>query len=508
MDTFVAQRSKRQTRTDGQEAAIRSQKVISTMETPPTVLIVDDLDSMRSILRTIVEKAGMEVLEAGDGQAALHLVERRAADVMLLDIRMPGMDGHEVLRRAKELDSTLPVIMITAFGGIQDAIHMVKHGAIDYLPKPFSNEEIIQKILEALDETHRRGRSQVPETKLEAGLSLGERMGHGERIQALASEVERVAPTVFSVLIIGETGAGKEVIAQAIHAQSRRASQRFVAVDCGAVAETLMESEFFGHEKGSFTGADKTRQGKFEAAAGGTLFLDEISNLSLLMQSKLLRALQEKQFFRVGASSPLQADVRIVAATNQDLLWAGPAVFRCDLYHRLSEYVIRVPPLRERREDIAFLVGRFLQITNRELGKKVAGITDAALDVLLTYDWPGNVRELRNIIRRAVLLAERTIDLPHLGPLKPAGVATPPESNGANPSLKEISKQSRATAERAVLREVLERTGGNKALAARILRIDYKTIHAKIRQYGLSTNGGKNDHKENERHRAGEGNPL
>jgi two-component system nitrogen regulation response regulator GlnG len=508
MDTVVAQGSKRQTRTDGQEAAIRSQKVMSTMEARPTVLIVDDLDSMRSILRIIVEHAGMEAIEAGDGQTALHLIEHKAADVVLLDVRMPGMDGHEVLRRAKELDSSLPVIMITAFGGIQDAIHLVKHGAIDYLPKPFSNEEIIQKILEALNGTHRRGRSEYPETELEANLSLCERMGHGEEIQALATEVERVAPTVFSVLIIGETGAGKEVIAQAIHAQSRRASQRFVAVDCGAIPETLIESEFFGHEKGSFTGADNTRHGKFEAAAGGTLFLDEISNLPLSMQSKLLRTLQEKQFFRVGASASLQADVRIVAATNQDLSRANPAVFRRDLYHRLSEYVIRVPPLCERREDIAFLVNRFLRITNRELGKKVAGITDAALDVLLTYDWPGNVRELRNIIRRAVLLAERIIDLPHLGPLKPAGVATPPESNGANPSLKEISKQSRVMAERTVLREVLERTRGNKALAARILQIDYKTIHAKIRQYGLSTNGGNNDCKENERHRREEGVPL
>ncbi|MCX7048982.1 MAG: sigma-54 dependent transcriptional regulator [Candidatus Sumerlaeota bacterium] len=478
------------------------------MKTPPTVLIVDDVDSMRSILRIIVEHAGMEAIEAGDGQTALRLIEHKAADVVLLDVRMPGMDGHEVLRRAKELDSSLPVIMITAYGGIQDAIHTVKQGAIDYLTKPFSNEEIIQKIIGALDETHCQGRSEHPETESEANLSLCERMGHGEEIQALASEVQRVAPTAFSVLIIGETGAGKEVIAQAIHAQSHRASKRFVAVDCGAIPETLIESELFGHEKGSFTGADNTRHGKFEAAAEGTLFLDEISNLPLSMQSKLLRALQEKQFYRVGASTPLQADARIVAATNQDLSKANPAVFRRDLYHRLNEYAIRVPPLRERREDIPHLVNRFLRMANDELGKKVAGVSDAAMDVLLQHDWPGNVRELRNIIRRAVLLAEETIDLPLLGPLKSACVTPLPECAGARLSLKEISKQHSASAERTALQEVLARTGGNKALAARILQIDYKTIHAKIRLYGLSMNGGKHEDKGNERQYGQQGAPL
>jgi two-component system nitrogen regulation response regulator GlnG len=252
----------------------------------------------------------------------------------------------------------------------------------------------------------------------------------------------------------------------------------------------LIESEFFGHEKGAFTGADRTREGKFEMAAGGTLFLDEMSNLPLAMQSKLLRVLQEKCFCRVGGSTAIKADVRIVAATNQDLSSVASHIFRCDLYHRLSEYTIHIPPLRERKEDIPFLIRLFVRETNMELGKNVKGAGEEAMQRLLEYDWPGNVRELRNILRRAVLLAEDDIGLPHLGPLKPAGVQTPPPEfpephDGNNLSLKEVSNQSRMTAERAILKDVLEQTGGNKALAARILHIDYKTIHAKIRRYGL-----------------------
>jgi len=319
----------------------------------------------------------------------------------LLDIRMPGMNGFEVLTEAKKLDHDLPIIMVTAFGDVQEAVKMLKAGAHDYLSKPFCAAEVLRSVHDALSG---KPPARKP-TRLDRGfqppLSLLERMGSSAAIQSLATEVARVAPTDFSVLIIGETGVGKEVVAQAIHAQSPRSLHGFVAVDCGAVPETLIESEFFGHEKGAFTGADRTKAGKFETAAGGTLFLDEISNLPLAMQSTLLRVLQEKRFCRVGGSTAMKADVRIVAATNQDLSSVGPHVFRCDLYHRLSEYTIHIPPLRERTEDMPFLIRLFVHETNMELGKNVKGVCEEALRRLLDYGWPGNVRELRNIMRRA-----------------------------------------------------------------------------------------------------------
>ena len=459
------------------------------MENRTTVLIVDDVETIRLVLRVIMKREGMEVIEAHDGQTALDWIQRGKADVMLLDVRMPGMDGHEVLRRARLIDNDLPVIMITAFAGVSDAVHAVRAGAYDYLAKPFSNEEVLLTIHNALRDRRRKSRVGRPDSESE-GPSLQDEMGHSPAIQALAAELKRVAPTDFSILIVGETGVGKEVVARAIHRQSPRAAHKLVAVDCGAIPDTLIESEFFGHEKGAFTGADQTTLGKFETAAGGTLFLDEMSNLPLAMQGKLLRTLQEKCFYRVGGCTPIQAEARILAATNQDLSRAGAAEFRSDLYHRLSEFVFRVQTLRERKADIAFLAKRFVERTNRELGKQVAGFTDGALDILRHRNWPGNVRELRNIVRRAVLLAEDVIGPEHLGPLKPALVETPTAGSGepaerVGQSLKEISKQCRTAVERSILTEVMERVGGNKAMAARVLQVDYKTIHAKIKEYGL-----------------------
>ena len=464
------------------------------MSTPPSVLVVDDVEDMRFVLRKVIERAGMQPVEAEDGRSALNVIRRQHPDIVVLDIRMPDMDGYEVFRRAKELDNELPIIMITAFAGVDDAVRMVKAGAYDYLPKPFSNEALLLTIHRALDERRDRPKPKDGAARSNTDLPLEERMGHSRRIQTLASEVARVAPTNFSVLIIGETGVGKEVVAQAIHAQSNRSGRAFTAVDCGAIPETLMESEFFGYEKGAFTGADRTTPGKFEAASGGTLFLDEISNLPLPMQSKLLRVLQEKRFYRVGGRAAIKAEARIVAATNKDLSNASLGLFRRDLYHRLSEYVIHVPPLRERKEDIMFLARRFLERTNEELGKNVKGFSEQVLDLLLSYDWPGNVRELRNITRRGALLAEEVIRLEHLEPLKAAGGAAPaaPEGLPPNSSLKEISRCSAIASERAALSEVLEHTGGNKAQAARLLRIDYKTIHTKIKKYGITVKGNSN----------------
>ena len=317
-------------------------------------------------------------------------------------------------------------------------------------------------------------------------------LGTSERMQQVSAEMSRVAPTDFTVLITGETGSGKEVVARAIHRLSRRCRGPFVPVDCGSIPQSLVEGELFGHEKGSFTGADRCRPGKFEVASGGTLFLDEISNLPLHVQPKLLRALQDRQIWRIGGTRSLAADIRIVAATNQDLASLVQAgTFRQDLYHRLNEFSIIVPPLRDRRGDIMALANQFLELTNRELKKNVLGFSEATVQLLLGYPWPGNVRELRNIVRRAVLLADTEIEPGHLAisDASPDGAdpqpAAPNESFDGSVPFKEMVRRAVVTVERQILIRVLAKTSGNKAEAARLLRIDYKTIHKKVRDYGL-----------------------
>jgi len=328
--------------------------------------------------------------------------------------------------------------------------------------------------------------------RVESGTLTQDAVGSSEPMQRVFAEMQRVAPTDFTVLITGETGSGKEVVARAIHRLSRRASGPFVPVDCGSIPHSLVEGELFGHEKGSFTGADRCRPGKFEVASGGTLFLDEISNLPLDVQPNLLRALQDRQIWRIGGTRPLAADIRIIAATNQNLaalVCAG--TFRRDLYHRLNEFSIVVPPLRERGGDIVPLATQFLELTNRELKKNVLGLSEAATQMLMSHGWPGNVRELRNVVRRAVLLADIEIEPGHL-----ALSDSPSDGGGLRPSelverfdgsvpFKEIVRRAVVGVERQVLIQVLTQTSGNKAEAARLLRIDYKTIHKKIRDYGL-----------------------
>jgi two-component system nitrogen regulation response regulator GlnG len=332
----------------------------------------------------------------------------------------------------------------------------------------------------------------LPGYHAKASSFLGESMGSGEQISNVIADVALVAPTDFTALISGETGAGKELVAREIHRLSRRASGPFVPVDCGSIPPSLIESELFGHEKGSFTGADATRQGKFEAASGGTIFLDEISSLPLSVQPKLLRSLQEKQIWHVGGNKCIAVDIRVVAATNQDLptLVRG-GCFRRDLYHRLNEFTMTIPPLRERRDDIVFLANRFLRETNQELNKNVCGISDGALEVLLQYKWPGNVRELRNVMRRAVLSANGAVEA--AGLCIAASVSCEEhfqteqlkEFDGSVP-LRVLVKRAVIRVERDVLTQVLRQTGGNKAKAARILQVDYKTIHKKTKEYGIS----------------------
>ncbi len=450
------------------------------------VLIVDDEKEIGLALANLMQRVGLTALRAEDGESSLQSIRTEHPDVLIADYRMPGMDGMELLRRAKHLDADLPVIMITGFAEVRGAVNAIRAGAHDYLAKPFNHQEVIQTVLRALGERACKRRSRASDP---AGLGgkLRQMLGPSEAIGKLVDDVERVAASNFSVVILGETGSGKEVIAQAIHQQSLRADRAFTPVDCGAIPEPLLESELFGHERGSFTGASQQTQGRFEAAQGGTLFLDEISNMPLASQAKLLRVIQDKVLYRVGGVRPVPVDVRLLAASNDDLqARAETGLFRSDLYFRLAEFTVRIPPLRQRQDDIPFLAMHFLDRTNAELSKLVTGFSDSALEALVGYAWPGNVRQLRSVIRRAVLLASDVVTEQHLDldPRRHEPPAGPPDMGGDLP-LRTLVRRSTIRVERDAIARVLLEAGGNKAKAARLLHVDYKTMHGKVKEYGL-----------------------
>ncbi len=467
------------------------------MSTAGRVLIVDDEERIREFLSRLLSRAGYEPLVAAEGETALALIRRESPDVVLLDVRMPGLDGLDVLRRAKALDATLPVVMMTAYGLVRGAVEAMQAGASDYLEKPLDDARLVRAVRAATAARGPRQTITVMGHRVQDGDSLRELMGPSEAVARISGEVARVARSSFAVLILGETGAGKELVAQAIHRTSARASAPFVPVDCGAIPEPLFESELFGHERGAFTGAERQTRGKFEIASGGTLFLDEIANMPLGCQAKLLRALQEKSVTRVGSMRPFAVDTRVVAAANQDLrATVSAGTFREDLFFRINEFTIVIPPLRDRTPDIPFLAKRFLDLTNHELSKSIRGFSDAAMNRLLAYAWPGNVRELRSSIRRAVLLAGEVIEEEHLGlPKTLDSLGSLPTLEGAptgwTSSLKEQVRDATMAVERRALLATLRKTGGNKAKAARILQIDYKTILAKLKAYGISAHDGE-----------------
>ncbi len=455
------------------------------------VLIVDDDKSICMVLSDLMKKEGLEATAAYDGEKALKMLQTDAPDLLLVDMRLPGMDGMEILRKAREMDPELPVVFITAHADSRGAVRAIKEGAHDYLSKPFDNYEVIRVANRALAERELKLKVRVLSNQIRDRSPLQEKMGPSDVVARLVSEVNRVAESDFTVVIIGETGSGKEVVARAIHEASSRSKGPFIPVDCGAIPETLLESELFGHERGAFTGAEVQKPGKFEIAQGGTLFLDEISNMPMGSQAKLLRVLQEKKVYRVGGTKAIQVNVRLLVASNQDLHeLALSSSFRRDLFYRLNEFTITVPPLRERKEDIPYLAKRFLDNANQELNKQVKGFSEIALNTLFAYNWPGNVRQLRSIIRRATLLADELITEKHLE-LKRVdvpGMAFTPKVQGApwkNLSLKEILHQSITAVEREVFTQVLRQTGGNKAKAARLLQVDYKTIHEKVKKLGI-----------------------
>ena len=455
----------------------------------PRVLVVDDDPLTRSLLSIALQSQAFEVIPAGDAGAALEQVRSEAPEIVILDLRLPGLDGMEALRKFKEIAPELPVVILTGYGDVPLAVEAMRLGAYDFLTKPVEPAKILVVVRRAL-------KHQALGTELKELRRLGQRdalrwlMGRGQEIQQVIQQIRQVADSNFTILIQGETGTGKELVARSIHQLSARREKPFVALDCGAIPETLIESELFGYEKGAFTGADRRREGHFQLAQGGTLFLDEIVNLPFPTQAKLLRTLEERQVQVLGAKGPLPVDVRIIAAANVPMdgeIRTGR--FRQDLYYRLNEFVIVVPPLRERVEDIVYLAERFLAEASLELQRPVRGISDEAVQVLLGYHWPGNVRELRNVIRRAVLLSSDLVEPAHLLPLPAnSAEARPVEVSAFLPPglpLREMARMAAAEAERRAIRQALRTARGNKSEAARILGTDFKTLHLKMRRYGI-----------------------
>ena len=459
------------------------------MSTPPTILIVDDDGAHRAMLRTILRGWGYATDEADDGDTAVEKVRERAYDAVLSDVRMARMDGISAIREILHHNPSIPVLVMTAWQSVETAVAALRLGAYDYLEKPLDFDLLHLTLERALDHTrlaaeNRELREYIRENP--SGL-----LGRSPRMRELVEMVNTVAPTEATVLITGESGTGKERVARAIQEASARRDKPFVTVNCAALTESLLESELFGHEKGAFTGADKRREGRFrQAADGGTLFLDEIGELPLLLQAKLLRALQQGEVQRVGSDTPIIVDVRVIAATNRNLREeVGEGRFREDLYYRLNVIGVEVPPLRERREDIPVLATAFLErfaLANR---KEIKGFTPQAMDALLKYGWPGNVRELENAVERAAILclgeyvSERELQLAVSAALK-NGEPVPDVADAGNTG-GEASGMTLDELERAAILRTLQETGDNKSEAARRLGITRATLHNKLRRYDM-----------------------
>jgi two-component system response regulator HydG len=449
------------------------------------ILIVDDDPAHRAMLRTLIAAWGARVDEAGDGAEAISLSRETPYDIILMDVLMPEVDGISALQAIKSYNPSIPILIMTAFSKVESAVEALKSGAYDYLSKPLDFDILRLTLSRALDHAALRHENQALREQL-GSFDSGGIIGSSSAMKKLLEMLVMVAPSDATALIAGESGTGKELIARAIHANSRRGKGPFVAVNCAALSENLLESELFGHEKGAFTGADRRREGHFSHADGGTLFLDEIGEISVAMQVKLLRVIQEREFQRVGGDQNIRVDVRLVAATNKDLekeVEAGN--FRQDLFFRLNVVTLVMPPLRERVEDIPLLAAHFLTVFAQKNNKPIKGFTPTAMDCLLKHAWPGNVRELENVVERAVVLlvgdyiSER--ELP--SSLVPADAATPKTSGAPSISLASISLDD--LEKRAIL-ETLAACGGNKSETARRLGVTRKTLHAKLARYGLA----------------------
>src|SRR5919201_5060275 len=460
------------------------------------VLVVDDEQSLRKVLAATLQREGYEVTVCGDGEEAISSLERDGADVVVTDLVMPRMDGLSLLRKVVSRHPDVPVIVITAHGKIDSAVEAMKAGAFDFIAKPFDHGELKAIIAKAARQSDYNQRNVVPEERQEgADRRYTEIVGRGKQMQELQQIIAKVADAPSTVLIQGESGTGKELVATALHETSSRRDRPFIKINCAAIPRELVEAELFGFEKGAFPGAVQSKPGRFELADGGTFFLDEIGEIPLEMQVKLLRAIQESSFERVGGVRTTTVEVRLIAATSRDLtreIAAGR--FREDLYYRLNVVPIHLPPLRERREDIPLLVEHFRQKYNARLKKNVERIEDDALAALSGYSWPGNIRELENVLERTILFAERPViraaDLPpslRAKPISPeelASAAGPGHPTAPGP-LKEIVKEQVQAVERDLIVRGLEVTNGNVTRTAKLLKISRKSLQMKMKEFGL-----------------------
>jgi len=455
------------------------------------VLIVDDEESFRHMLSVILDKQGYAVDTASDGEQALDKMERGLFDEILCDIRMPRMDGIEFLRRAKEAQPESTIIMMSAYGTLDTAVEAMKLGAYDYISKPFKPDEIILTLKKAEEREKLRKENVYLRKEVRKEYNFNNIISKNEKMRDIFDTIVKVARYKSTILIMGESGTGKELVAKAIHFNSDRSSGSFVAVNCGAIPENLLESELFGHVKGSFTDAVRTKKGLFEEAHSGTLFLDEIGELPLSLQVKLLRVLQDGEIRRIGDSRSIRIDVRIIAATVKDLEKAvRDGSFRDDLFYRLNVLPLRLPPLCDRKEDIPLLAEHFIAKFSESLRKGIKGITPEAYKVLLRYSWPGNVRELENVVERGLVLTDtELIDVENL----------PPEIQGANENsafaqIDEYSiKKATRILEKELIRKALRKTGGNHTHASRILEISHRTLLYKMKEYGIREEGTRQE---------------
>ena len=451
------------------------------------ILLVEDKDSLRRVLRLTLENAGYSVTEAIDARSALNEIATTRHRLVLTDLRMPNGSGLDVLRSARAADMDVPVIVMTAFGSIDEAVQAMKDGAHDFLQKPVDSNHLLLLVERALEEARLRTENVLLREEWSRRYGFPRIIGESEILKRAVGETQRVAQTEATVLLLGESGTGKELFARAVHHLSARRDNPFVAINCAAIPETLIENELFGHERGAFTGASDRRQGKFELASGGTVFLDEIGELPLGVQGKLLRAIEEKVVDRIGGRAPVAVDVRVVAATNKDLKAAvDNGQFRGDLFFRLAVFPIEVPPLRDRGDDIVLLAQHFASEIGRELRGREAQLNPEAIDALKQHHWPGNVRELENAIERACILSDTLM-------LEPSDLGLGPSTQESESlaeldlsgTLSDVAHRALRVVERKKILRALEANSGNKSKTAEDLGVSYKTLLNKIKEYAL-----------------------
>ena len=454
-----------------------------------TILIVEDKDSMAQMLRETLEAEGYRIVIATDGQKGIRCIRDSHLDLVLSDLKLPKKDGIDVLKAAKAENPLMPVIMMTAFGTVETAVAAMKEGAADFITKPFDTDHLIILIKRALENQRLATENLLLRDELGGKFGMPKIIGRSQAMTEVAQNVQKVAPARTTVLLLGESGTGKELFARAIHHLSNRKEYPFVPINCAAIPRDLLETELFGHEKGSFTGADARKIGKFELADKGTIFLDEIAEMDMALQAKILRVIQEGEIERVGGVRTIAIDVRIVAASNKDIEKAvQEKLFREDLFYRLNVFPIVIPPLRDRKEDIPMLVEYFIATSCRELKTPLKTINAAAVEALMSYPWKGNVRELENCVERAVILSENdTIHEEHIVLNRQMAMETALRNLPASGALEDVAKQAVRIAETERIGKALKETRGNKSRAAELLQVSYKTLLTKIRDYGIET---------------------